>query len=239
MSEPSLVVRLDEHDANGNLRPEHVDECLRVLRSGGFVMLPSDTAYSVAAWLHSTRTRRQVNALLNREDEPISFAFPSPEVVRRWIAKNDTADRLLEHFTPGPITVVCRASPLVPAVVTKELMGSLNHTVGVRISGSAIERQVAGIGASVITTVPVLDLEREKKPPVASFDEAVARIRARIDAFNGRPWCAVEGTLQHPRTSTVVEVLSRGGSYTIKRPGVISGEEIRAFLDSLPNQAGN
>jgi tRNA A37 threonylcarbamoyladenosine synthetase subunit TsaC/SUA5/YrdC len=239
MSEPSLVVRLDEHDTSGNLRPEHVDECLRVLRSGGFVMLPSDTAYSVAAWLHSTRTRRQVNALLDREDEPISFAFPSPEVVRRWIAKNDTADRLLKRFAPGPITVVCRASPLVPAIVTKELMGSLNHTVGVRISGSVIEQQVAGIGASVITTVPVLDLKQKSKPPVASFEEAVAVIQARIGAFNGKPWCAIEGVLQHPRTSTVVEVLSRGGSYTIKRPGVIPAEDIRAFLDDGQNQAGS
>jgi len=238
VSEPSLVVRRDERDAQGDLLPGHVTEFRRVLRAGGFVLLPSDTAYSVAAWLHSTRTRRQVNELLNREDEPISFAFPSPEVVRRWIAKNDTVDRLLKRYTPGPITVVCRASPLIPAVVTRDLMGSLNHTVGVRISGSAEERQVAGIGESVITTVPVLHLENERKPPVASFDEALARIRARIGAFGGAPWCAVEGELQHPRTSTVVEVLSRGGSYTIKRDGVISRDEIRAFLEGTPGQAG-
>ena len=187
MSESSLVVRRDERDAQGKLLPKHVTAFRRVLRAGGFVMLPSDTAYSVAAWLHSTQTRRQVNDLLNREDEPISFAFPSREVVRRWIAKNDTADRLLKRYTPGPITVVCRASPLIPAVVTRDLMGSLNHTIGVRISASAEEQQVAGIGASVITTVPVLDLEKKDKPPVASFDEAVARIRARIDAFDGAP----------------------------------------------------
>jgi L-threonylcarbamoyladenylate synthase len=238
VSEPSLVVRRDERDVQGNLLPGHVTEFRRVLRAGGFVLLPSDTAYSIAAWLHSTQARRQVNDLLNREDEPISFAFPSPEVVRRWIAKNDTADRLLKRFTPGPITVVCRASPLVPAVVTRDLMGSLNHTVGVRISSSSEERQVAGIGASVITTVPVLDLQQKTKPPVASFDEAIARIRARVDAFGGAPWCALEGELQYPRTSTVVEVLSRSGSYAIKRPGVISEEEIRAFLESRPDEAG-
>lgn len=238
MSESSLVVRRDERDAQGKLLPKHVTAFRRVLRAGGFVMLPSDTAYSVAAWLHSTQTRRQVNDLLNREDEPISFAFPSREVVRRWIAKNDTADRLLKRYTPGPITVVCRASPLIPAVVTRDLMGSLNHTIGVRISASAEEQQVAGIGASVITTVPVLELEKKDKPPVASFDEAIARIRARIDAFDGAPWCAIEGELQYPRTSTVVEVLSRGGSYTIKRPGVITKEEIRAFLESRPGETG-
>jgi hypothetical protein len=45
-------------------------------------MLPSDTAYSVAAWPTSARIRRQVNGLLDREElEPISLAFPSAEAV--------------------------------------------------------------------------------------------------------------------------------------------------------------
>ena len=146
MFEPFLVVRQNERDERGNLLPEHVAEIRRILGDGGFVMLPSDTAFSIAAWLHSTQTRRRINKLLVREDEPLSFAFPSPEVVRQWIAKNDAADRLLECFTPGPITVVCRASRLIPTVVTRELMGSRNHTIGVRIPNSAAERQVAGLG---------------------------------------------------------------------------------------------
>lgn len=231
MSEPSLVIRQNERDDQGNLLPEHVTEIRRVLRARGFVMLPSDTAFSVAAWLHSTQTRRQINELLDRENEPVSFAFPSPAVVRRWIAKNDAVDHLLESFTPGPITVVCRASPLIPAVVTRELMGSRNHTIGVRIPNSAEERQVAGAGASIITTVPVRNLKIEGKPPVTSFAEAVDIVRDRIEAFDGAPWCAIEGERRYQRTSTVVEVLGRGWSYTIRREEAIPKEEIWACME--------
>lgn len=231
MSEPSLVVWRDERDERGNLLPQHVAEIRRVLGARGFVMLPSDTAYSVAAWLHSTETRRQINELLDRENEPISFAFPSSAVVRRWTAKNDAADHLLNCFTPGPITVVRRASRLVPAVVTRELMGSPNHTIGVRIPNSAEERQVANLGASVITTVPVRNLKIESKPPVTSFAEALDSIRDRNGAFGGAPWCAVEGELQYQRMSTVVEVLGRGWSYVIRRPGAIPEEAIRACIE--------
>lgn len=231
MSEPFLVVQRNERDANGNLPPEHVGEIRRVLGAGGFVMLPSDTAFSVAAWLHSTQTRRQINKLLGRENEPLSLAFPSTEVVRRWTAKNSAADHLLECFTPGPITVVRTASPFIPAAFTRDLLGSLNHTIGVRIPNSADERQVADLGASVITTVPVLNLEIEGKPPVASFAEAVASIRGRIDAFDGAPWCAIEGEWQSRARSTVVEILGRGGSYNVLRKGAISEAEIQACLD--------
>src|SRR5215472_523347 len=107
MSEPSFVVTLDQRDADGKLVPAHLVELRRVLQAGGFVMLPSDTAYSVATWLRTEGTRRQINELLGREKtEPLSLAFPSLQVVRRWSAKNELADELLERFTPGPITVV-------------------------------------------------------------------------------------------------------------------------------------
>jgi tRNA A37 threonylcarbamoyladenosine synthetase subunit TsaC/SUA5/YrdC len=234
MTEPTLVVRPDERDDQGKLLSRHVAEIRRVLGAGGFVMLPSDTAFSVAAWLHSTQTRRRINALLNRENEPISFAFPTPSVVRRWIAKNDAADRLLKCFTPGPITVVCRASPLIPVVVTRELMGSLNHTIGVRIPNSATEREVAGLGTSVISTVPVLDVNAKNKPPVAAFADAVTTVQDRIEAFDGAPWCAIEGEWHSQARSTVVEVLGRGWNYTIRRPGEISADAIRDCIESRP-----
>lgn len=234
MSDPSFVIRGDERDADGNLLPAHLAELRRVLQAGGFVMLPSDTAYSVATWLRTERTRRQINELLDRENEPLSLAFPSREVVKRWTAKNELADELLERFAPGPITVVRTASRLVPAAYTRELLGSLNHTIGVRIPQSVEERQVAGLGISVITTVPVRDLDAPRKPPVSSFVAAVASIKDRIGAFEGAPWCAVEGEFRYTSMSTVVEVLGRGRSYTIKRKGVISPEEIRACVDRQP-----
>lgn len=234
MYEPTLMIGSDERAADGSLLPAHLAELRRVLEAGGIVMLPSDTAYSVATWLRTERTRGQVNQLLDRENEPLSLAFPSLAVVRRWTTPNAVADELLERFTPGPITVVRTASRLVPVAFTRELLGSLNHTIGVRIPDSAEERQVAGIGSSVITTVPVRDLEAADKPPVRSFAAAVSVIADRMPAFGAAPWCAVEGELRYGQTSTVVEVLGRGRSYRIKREGTISRAEIQACVAGPP-----
>jgi L-threonylcarbamoyladenylate synthase len=237
VSEPSLVVRRDDRDAQRNLRLEHLAEVRRILDERGFVLLPSDTAYSIAAWLHTAEMRRRINEMLERENEPISLAFPSvAAVLHDWAAENDVAKRLLECFTPGPITVVCPASRRIPAEFTRDILKSLNHTIGVRIPNSDEERQVAGVGtgpvATPVTTVPVRNLDADEKPAVTSFDKAVGIIRQRTEMMGGAPWCAIEGEIRYSRTSTVVEVLGGSGSYAVRREGAIPLEKIRACLET-------
>lgn len=228
------MIQRGERDVQGALLPDHLTEIRQVLDAGGFVMLPSDTAYSIATWPRTSETRRRVNELLDREEsEPISLAFPSSAVIRTWSAPNAVADALLDCFTPGPITVVRTAARLIPVAVTRDLLGSLNHTIGTRVPNSVEERQVADVGLSPVTTVPVRDLSAERRGTVTSFAEAMTTVRDRSEAFEGAPWCAIEGDLLYPRTSTVVEVLGSGGSYTIRRLGVISEEEIQACIERL------
>jgi tRNA A37 threonylcarbamoyladenosine synthetase subunit TsaC/SUA5/YrdC len=193
--------------------PEHLEKIRGVLHDQGFVLLPSDTAYSIAAWLRTAEMRQQINELLFRENEPISLAFPSLQVVRDWTVENKVADELLKCFTSGPITVVRSASRRIPAEYTRKLLNSLNHTIGVRIPNSAEERQVAGVGKSPITTVPVLDRSVEGQPRVVtSFTQALGIIQERIEAIGGPPWCAIEGEILYTQTSTVVEVLGEDGT---------------------------
>jgi tRNA A37 threonylcarbamoyladenosine synthetase subunit TsaC/SUA5/YrdC len=233
VSDPVLIVRRDDRDGEGNLLPGHLAEIRRVLEDRGFVLLPSDTAYSIAAWLRSEDMRRQLNAMLGREDdEPISVAFSSVQDVQGWTAENDFADELLASFTPGPITVVRSAARRVPVEFTKEILRSANHTLGVRIPNSAIERLVASVGSSPVTTVPVRRLSEERPPPVTSFDEAVSIITERTEEVGAELWCAVEGEeIRYGRTSTVVEVLGEGRSYIIRRPGAIPEDEIQACAE--------
>jgi tRNA A37 threonylcarbamoyladenosine synthetase subunit TsaC/SUA5/YrdC len=232
VSEPSFIVHRHERDPEGNLLPEHLAEIRQVFQDQGFVVLPSDTAYSVAAWPRTSQTRIKINEILQRANEPLSLAFPSVAVVQQWTTPNDVADRLLNCFTPGPITVVRSASRLIPADFTRELIGSQNHTIGVRITDSAEERQVAGVGASPVTTVPVQYVKPDGRSPVTSFEDALTIFGERIAAIGGGAlWCAIEGTIQYSRGSTVVEMLGESGSYEIKRSGVIPDRDIHACAE--------
>lgn len=235
MSEPCLTIGRDDRDDEGNLRPDQLAEVRRVLHDRGFVLLPSDTAYSMAAWLRSVQMRERLNAVLGRDDyEPISVAFPSVTAVQDWTTQNRLADQLLARFAPGPITVVRSAARRIPVEFTKQILSSSNHTIGVRITESAVERQVAGVGQSPITTVPVrrLTAEGPRKPVVTSFSEAVGIIRERTEEIGDVLWCAIEGEIRYSHASTVVEVLGEGGNYTFRREDGPFLEEIRAYLAS-------
>lgn len=238
MSEPCLTIGRDDRDDEGRLRPAQLREVRRVLHDRGFVLLPSDTAYSIAAWLRSVQMRARLNTMLGREDhEPLSVAFPSVAAVQDWTTQNRLADGLLERFAPGPITVVRSAARRIPVEFTKEILKSSNHTIGVRITDSAVERQVAGAGRSPVTTVPVRRLAAEGKPAVTSFGEAVDIIRQRTEDIGGALWCAIEGEIRYSHTSTVVEVLGEGGNYTFRREAGPFLAEIRAYLDGAGDQS--
>jgi len=131
------------------------------------------------------------------------------------------------------------ASRRIPAEYTRKLLNSLNHTIGVRIPNSAEERQVAGVGKSPITTVPVLDRSVEGQPRVVtSFAQALGIIQERIEAIGGLPWCAIEGEILYTQTSTVVEVLGEDGTWRILRTGAIPAPDIEACVAGLMPQGG-
>jgi len=233
MHEPSFVVRGNDRDAQGRLRPEQL---VRVLQAPGFVLLPSDTAYSVAAWLDTAEIRRNINTMLKRSDNPISLAFPSMDLVREWTEPNRIAEGLLKRFAPGPITVVCRASRLIPDEVAEEAWGSQNRTLGVRIPNSTEERQVAEAGRIPVTTVAVRD---DSDAGVTSFAKAMEIVQAGVARIGGAQWCAIEGEIDSSGlTSTVIEILDDDGNHgMIRGNGPISPDDLRACIAELLQEA--
>lgn len=235
MTEPSFIISRDDRDPEGKLSPEQLARIVAVLQAPGFVLLPSDTAYSIATWLNTAEIRDDINRMLERDDQPISLAFPSPgDLLAQWVEPSRIAEALLETFTPGPITVVCRASRLIPDEIVEEAWRSQNRTLGVRIPDSVEERQVAEAGGVPITTVAVRDLENRVDgiiPGVTSFDRAMEIVRRGMDAIGGRPWCAVEGEINSSGvTSTVVEVLDDSGMIRMVRDELSREGEIRACI---------
>jgi L-threonylcarbamoyladenylate synthase len=230
VSPPEFVLRRADRGPDGELTTAQRAEVERILLGRGFVLLPSDTAYSLAARLLSERTRRDINTILDREQhEPISQAFSGPDAVRAMIGEDPVVTRLMDRFMPGPITIVCPARR-VPDAYARGAMSSQNHTIGLRVTESVEERAVAAASGYPVTTVPVRDPASRPKRPVTSFDRALELVGLGMDAVDGRPWCAIDGVIRHTKTSTVVRV-HQDGRVELRRPGALPFEEIEAGLD--------
>lgn len=227
LADSGFVVGRDRLDA-GLLSESDGRRVADVLRRGGFVVLPSDTAFSVAALPTNATIVGRINDLLRRPDLPVSLAFGHVRDVRRWVRPDPVVERLVEEFCPGPITVVCRGASNIPDVLLNQTVASRNRTIGVRLSGSPVERQVAALTAYPVTTVAVR--VPETGALVKSLSEALHMIRDRV---RSDAWCAIDGDIDVELHSTVVEVVRDDRRVLHRRAGAIPFARIRAVADSV------
>lgn len=234
MSDPQFIIRRDERTPGGSLRVRSLEAISRQLLDGGYIMLPSDTAYAIAALAVRADTQEKINKILDRPNWPLSLAFPSVLAARKWTSPNIVVDCLLEQFCPGPITIVCKAEPSLPASFFDRAISSADRTIGVRIPDSTIERDVAACTNFPITTVAV------RKPhggdAITSFEPALEIIRKGMRNSGSTGWCAIEDRMVYDHHSTVVQVLEHEG-VKLLREGYVPFSEIESAIRSLPASA--
>ena len=234
MNGPQLLISRNHLTAGKSLATSVVQRVLGNLLRRGFVLLPSDTCYSLGALAIDESVRRNVNIILDRKDEPISIAFSSYPQVQRFVEMNNTSALLLERFTPGPITIVCKAKADLSKEFLSHCIGSTDGTVGVRIPDSAIERDIAASTQYQLMTIAVRDPEKNGEA-IQDFNRAQKVVALGIERLGGATWAAIENpTKFHALHSTVVRV-DDVGKVTLLRPGDTSFDEI---LDAINNVSG-
>jgi L-threonylcarbamoyladenylate synthase len=230
MPKPVHVVSLEDRTRTGSLRSRDISLIRAALLRGGFVLLPSDTCYSLAMIPQDKGRRDIINGILDRpENWPMSIAFPSINVARRFVKLSLVAMQLLEVFTPGPITVICDADS-----DPDTLRFVRDDTIGVRIPESPIEREIAGCTDYPVTTVAVRDREGI---PVRNFDRALDQVDIGTHFVAAPGWYAIQGDDDSffSDHSTVVRVA--GAEVSTMREGDIPYEQIIAASKSLPAAA--
>jgi L-threonylcarbamoyladenylate synthase len=104
-----------------------------VIRSGGLIVYPTETLYGIGADATNASAIRKVHKAKQRQEaKPILVIVDSQEMLHELVdTVSEPAKRLMERFWPGPLTLVFRASSLVPNELTQG-----GRTIGVRIPSS-------------------------------------------------------------------------------------------------------
>lgn len=236
MSKPDFIITLSERTPGGSLRTSNLRRVRSKLMHQGFVVLPSDTCYSLAAYAAVDDTHKNINKILSRGNEPISLCAANFEEVLKWIdGSNYAALALLENFTPGPITVVCAPSESIRqhSRFFQNTIGDTKGEIGIRISDSVVERDVSATNENyLITTTAIRD--PQTKRAVTDFGSALEIVEKGIAAFGGAGWGAIEGASFAKAHSTVVRA-SRDGTVHLIREGAIPFHEIEAASRITPS----
>lgn len=191
----TTVVRVDPAAPD----PDVLRDAATTLRGGGIVAFPTETFYGLGAAALEPAAVRRVFALKGRpQSKPLIVLVDSVAMVETVADVPAAARPLMARHWPGPLTLVLRARPIVPAAVTAG-----TGTVGVRFSPHPVARGlVSALGAPV--TAPSANPAGLEPPTTAAgarghFDGAIELILDGGPTVGGAPSTVLDVTADPPR----------------------------------------
>ncbi|MCS7120705.1 MAG: L-threonylcarbamoyladenylate synthase [Nitrososphaerota archaeon] len=190
-----------------------------VIRKGGLVAFPTETVYGLGADALNPRAVEDIYRAKKRPlDNPIIVHIADvPDVYKVSKEVPEAAEKLIDIFWPGPLTLILKASEIVPRITT----GGLT-TVAIRMPDSKIA--LALIRESrVPIAAPSANLAGRPSPTLA--EHVLKDLDGRIDlVLDGGPTrVGVE--------STVLDLISDPPQ--ILRPGGVPYEEIKRVIENV------
>ncbi|MGH7886561.1 MAG: L-threonylcarbamoyladenylate synthase [Candidatus Binatia bacterium] len=198
--------------------PENLSDAVAALRRGDVIVFPTETLYGLGADALDTFAVEKVFQLKGRDPtNPFPVLVSDRSMLNALVATMaPRAEKLIERFWPGPLTLVLPAREDIPRPLVNCTGG-----VGVRISSQPIAQEIVKrLGRPLTAT----SANPSGQPGAHTVAQARAYFSGKIDIF-------VDGGELTSRTgSTVVSVA--GNKIKIIRAGEIAKSELEMALGS-------
>lgn len=197
-----------------------IDEALKLLRDEQIIALPTETVYGLAGRADSQRAIEKIYQIKNRPAiNPLISHYASIDEIAKDVELNDLARKLLEEFSPGPLTLVLarkkdsRISELACAGLKTAAVRIPNHELTLEILQELKLPLVAPSANPSGRLSPV------------SAENVAKMFEAKLDYIFDGGHCTVG------LESTVVEVLDE--QVSILRYGAITVENILELVNEV------
>jgi len=191
-------------------------EAAEFIRNGEVVAFPTETVYGLGADIFNQSAIAKIFEAKKRPaDNPLIAHISSIDQIGELAAEITTnAQRLIEHFFPGPLTVVLRKSKQVPDIATAGL-----DSIGIRMPRNRLANEfLTACGLPV--AAPSANISGRPSP--TTWEAVYEDLSGRID-------CILQGEpTKIGLESTVVDC--RGDSPIVLRQGAVSIEQLRLVI---------
>lgn len=192
------------------------DQVVRALREGEAVVLPTDTLFGLGVCVSCCPDPKELYRIKRRDEgKPIAWLVASPSALDLYGEEvPEEAHLLADAFWPGPLTLIVRASSLVPPAYR-----SKQGTIGLRMPASeAALSLIAQAGGPLATTSANLSGNSDALTFSALDERVLSQVGGAFD----------DGEEKSGIASTVVDVSQ--GDLVVKREGAISPSQLRCAL---------
>lgn len=190
---------------------QKTEEIIEALREGEVVGFPTDTVYGLGCDANNHHALAEIYQLKHRPlDKPlILFVASQAEVARYAAVIPDLAQTLMNHFWPGPLTIVLPKKSTVSDKISAGL-----GTIGLRMPNHQAVLEILSESKLTLATTS------------ANVSGAVAATTgAEVESVFGSRLRILAGNAEQQVASTVIEI-KENNEYVILREGAISAREI-------------
>lgn len=194
---------------------ESYDEVVSLLRDGGVIAFPTDTAYGLGADPFNKAAVERIFQLKGRpETKPILLLVDSVAMAEEAIRPGDLFYSVAGKFWPGPLTLIAEAAAALPPNVTAG-----TGTIGLRWPTAAFATAlVRHLGGPITAT----SANRSGRPAAISADEVRGQFGDSLDAL-------VDGGLLPSRGGSTLLDLTLDPPVVV-RDGPVSYEALAEFF---------
>jgi len=198
---------------------EQIHRAAHALKTGGIVVLPTETVYGAAAVLNQPKGLLGLRALPPQAAaKPLTIHLAHRDDAKRYLGPtNDLAQRMMKKLWPGPVALMFD----VPEQRREEVAGEIGVPVTELYDGGSITLRCPDhvVGTDVISQVggPVV-LRKSGDSSARVPEEWLGKIELILDA----------GPTRYSKPSTIVKVREDG--YDIVRSGIYDQRIIERLL---------
>lgn len=196
-----------------NPEQKKVDKILDILKSGGTIIYPTDSVYSLGCDLLNHKAVQRVAAIKGVKAEKTHFTivFKDLSTLSDYTTPFDTwVYKLMKKALPGPFTFILKANNNVP-----KIFRSKKKTIGIRVPDNTIPRLlVERLGNPIIST-SIKD-EDELIEYITDPELVYEKYKKKVDAV-------IDGGYMNNVATTIVDCT--GDAPVIIRQGIGDLEE--------------
>lgn len=211
----TLIVKMSSE----NIDSEQMSKAGQIIRDGGLVAFPTETVYGLGAnALNQVAAQKIYGAKGRPSDNPLIVHIADRSMLDSLVKEiPKTAEKFMNAFWPGPMTLIFKKSDIVPYETT----GGLN-TVAIRMPNHRIARELIR-AAGVSIAAPSANLSGKPSP---TLGEHV------VDDMNGRIDMIIDGgKVGMGLESTIIDVTVEPPM--ILRPGFVTREMLREVVGTV------
>ena len=186
----------------------------KALENHGVIAFPTETVMGLGVFYDDFVAYNKLNKVKNRpEDKPYTMMLGDPKNISKYAYIDEKAEKIIQAFMPGSITILLKSKDNVPDYVTHN-----TGVIGIRVPSLEDIQEMLNILEKPLL-VPSANKSGEK--PAFNSDEVKQIFKDELD-------CIVEGKCVGGLPSTIVDLT--GSEIKILREGPISKDMINNVL---------